>query len=193
MLPDIFYRMHANASYFRLVTLVIPGVAGGNTGTSFTFNDQPDLRYARMTGMVFLTDQDLAFAQPQPAPVAPAAFIPNISFVFQTNDPDDTVIGTEPGTGITKKQKGEAGRFSGTLDTVQWIPASLLHINQSFGPGTPSFVRQMIHWKDRFVIWQKSKVVLAPGGLGNIVDIAIVLGVFYTFTTSEGKIIYPRN
>ncbi len=190
--------MQANASYFRLVTLVIPGVAGGNTGTLFSFNDQPDLRYARMTGMVFLTDQDLAFAQPMAVPVVAATQIPLISFSFKTNDPDDVDIPgktelTAGGGGYQRKQKGEAGRFSGTLDTVQWIPASLMHVNQSFGPGTPSFVRNMVHWKDRYVIWQTSQCQIAPGGLANTTDVAVVLGVYYTFTTAEGKIIYPRN
>jgi hypothetical protein len=187
--------MQSNVSYFRLITKIIPGVAGtGNTTTSFTFNDQPDLRYARMTGLVFLTDADMEKSQPEAAPLVSAALINKISFTFQTNDPDDMAIPGTTAEGIQKKRKGEAGRFSGTLDTVQWIPASLLHINQSNTPAgvNPSFVRNLIHWKDRYVIWQKSNILLSSPLL-NTTDVAICLGAFYTFTTVEGKIIYPRN
>lgn len=188
--------MQANASYFRLVSLIIPGVAvTGNTTTDFTFQEQPDLRYARCTGLVFLTDQELAIAQPQTTPVISVSQLPNISLVLQTNDPDDMpkVPGSVPQHGkIFEKQKGEAGRFTGTQDTIQWIPAALLRVNQAFGPVQGSFVRQMIHWKDRYIIWQKSHVKLGTPLL-NTTDVAIILGAFYTFTTAEGAIIFPRN
>lgn len=186
--------MISNASYFRLVTLVIPGVAGaGNIGTSFTFADQPDLRYARLQGMVFLTDADMITAQPESTPVVSAAQIAKLSFVFRTNDPDDQVKKGMPPNSDQKAQ-GALGRFTGTLDTIQWIPASLLHINQSnTGGGQPSFVRQMIHWKDRYLIWQDSTLKVSPGGLANTTDVAVVLGVFYTFVGTHGTIISPRN
>lgn len=188
-----YFFMITGASYFRLVTKIIPGVAtaGGNTGTEFSFADQPDIRYARLQGMVFLTDQDMSIAQPETAPLVSAAQIGNISFVFETNDPDDfPKTGGKPG----EKSQGNDGRFGTTLNTIEWIPASLLHINQGTGlAGSPSFVRQMIQWKDRYIIWQKSKIKWAPGGPGNTTDIAVCLAVFYTFTNSQGGIISPRN
>ncbi len=178
-----------NASYFRLVTLVIPGITGGNTGTNFTFDDQPDLRYARMLSIVAYTNISMAYAQPQPTPVISPLDMPKISLVLQTNDPDDMVVG--PG----KKQKGQDGRFSGTLDTIQWLPLAQINTTQFYNTalGTPAFVHHMINWKDRYIIWQKSKVVIGTGGLGNTTDVAVALGVFYTFTNSDGKVIFPRN
>lgn len=191
--------MISNASYYRTVLLTIPGIAaGGNQGTKFTFADQPDLRYARMLGMVFLTDAEMQVGFPTSVPVVSAALMPKIGFTFQTNDPDEmTKLDPKTGKPVANKDEkvsGELGRFTGTLDTIQYIAASSLYINQSnTAAGQPSFVRQMIHWKDRYVIWQKSEVLLAPGGLGNTADVCIALGVFYTFVSPNGTIIYPRN
>lgn len=182
--------MHQNSSYYRLVNLVVPGIAGGNTGTDFTFNDQPDIRYARTTGLFTLFANDLSYTQPDGVPVVGDIYAPKITFVFETNDPDDPEMIID---GKKTKQKGSAGRFTGTLDTIQWLPATSIHLTQSFGTSPAPFVRHMLHWKDRYIVWQKSHVKLAPGGLGNTTDVAIVLGVLYSFIDEFGKPIYPRN
>ena len=173
-----------------MVNLIVPGIAGGNTQVSFSFNDQPDLRYARITGLFSIYSNDSLYCFPDNVPIIADALANRITLVLQTNDPDDMPKkGGKPG----EKEKGENGRFSGTLDTVQWLPLSSIHINQSFGLTPPSFVRSLIHWKDRYVVWQKSKIIMSPGGLGNTADVAVTLGVLYTFTNSAGEIIFPRN
>lgn len=189
------FLMIGNAGYFRIVTKIIPGVAGGNVSQQFTFDDQPDLRNARLLGMVYLTDQELKQAPQTNTPVISAAQMPNISFNFMTNDPYD--FGRKGGGHPDPNQKvqGEQGKFTGTLETIQYIPASLLHVSQSggVGGGTPSFVRQMIMWYDRYIIWQKSEMNFAVGGLGNVTDVALCLGVYYSFFDSKNQIIEPRN
>jgi hypothetical protein len=179
-------------SYFRQVNLTIPGIAGpGNTGVQFTFADQPDLRYARTTGLVIYTASDLAICQPDNVAVLTDALLPKVTLVLETNDPDDIITVEPTATTSGKKTKGEAGRFTGTLDTIQWLPASQIHINQN--SSNNSFVRQMIGWKDRYIVWQKSHAVIASGGLANTTDLAICLGVFYTFIDEFGFPIIPRN
>lgn len=170
------------ADYYRQVVITIPGIAGGNTGSDFTFNDQPDLRYARMIAMEAYFAEDLSHAQPQPVPVIPGALAPKVSLVFRTNDPDD----------LTKK-KGANGQFTGTLDTIQWLPLTAIHLSQSFGTAPGAFVRNAIAWRDRYIVWQNSHVKIAPGGLGNTTDVSIVLGCYYSFLNTEGKEITPRN
>jgi hypothetical protein len=180
------------AGYFRVVTKIIPGVAGGNAGANFTFDDQPDLRNARLLAMCFLTDQDMLQAPQTNTPVTSAVNINKISFNFMTNDPYDFEKKGKPG----EKVQGEQGRFTGTLETIQYMPASLLHINQTGGvapAGTPSFVRQPIMWYDRYIIWQKSEILISGGGLLNTSDVAICLGVYYSFYDNKGQIISPRN
>lgn len=182
--------MQQNVSYFRLVNLTIPGIAGGNTGVDFTFADQPDIRYARTTGIAAVFANDLSHTQPDTVPIVADVLAPKFTLVLETNDPDDPVImkGSEK-----TKLKGHAGRFTGTLDTIQWMPLTMIHINQNFGTSPASFVRQMIHWKDRYIVWQKSHLKVAPGGVGNTTDVAICLAVFYSFIDEFGKPIYPRN
>lgn len=180
--------MHQGNSYFRMVNLKIPGVAStGNTGTLFNFPDQPDIRYARTTGIVAFTHTDINTCFPDNVAVLADADIGKVTLVLETNDPDDMF---KAGS-TTQKQKGEAGRFTGTLDTIQWLPLSMIHVVQG-AAGVP-FVRQVVHWKDRYIVWQKSQIQIAPGGLANTTDVAICLGLFYTFIDEFGKPISPRN
>lgn len=181
--------MYGPASFYRQVVLKIPGIAGGNTGTDFTFADQPDLRFARLQWMEFYTDQDLSHSQPEPTPLVAAALMPKISFVIQTNDPD--II---PVPGSVQEKEEDNGRFTGTQDTIQWIPASALHVGQSLAGGQQaSFRHYPMMWRNRFVLWQNTHVKFAPGGLGNTADVAIVLGCYYTFINAKGRAISPRN
>lgn len=174
--------MQFYSDYFYLVTLVIPGVAGGNTQTEFAFEDQPDIRFARTSVIEIFFAEDLTHAQPQPTPVIPGNLANKISFNFQTNDPD-----------LPVPQNEVPGRGSGTLDTIQWIPGTRLHLIQNNNALAAGWVRGPIFWNDRYVIWQKSKMKVSPGGFGNTTDIAVVLGVHYTWLTKKGDLISPRN
>ena len=173
----IINNMHEGASYYRQVVLKIPGIAGpGNVGTSFQFDDQPDLRYARIQAMEAYTASALSVAYPEPSVVLPDAQAKLVTFVFETNDPDDV-----------KHQKGADGRFQSTLQTVKWLPFTAINRLQNQATNTASFVRQLVPFKDLYITWQKSFINIAPGGLANTVDTAIVLGVWYTFLNKQGK------
>jgi hypothetical protein len=171
------------ADYMKLVTLTVPGVpAPGNTGTQFTWNDQQQLRYARVLWIEAVFAETLTHAQPQTVPIIPGNLASKVSVIFRTNDPDDI-----------EKKKGDNGRFSGTLDTIEYLPLALLNPVQSFGGSPAPFVRYVPYWRDRYIVWQESHVQISPGGLGNTTDVAICLAVYYTFLNDKGKIIEPRN
>jgi len=168
-------------SYARLVTLKVPGVPGGNASTTLTFPMQQDIRYARIQAIEAYFASDMAVAQPETIAVLPDNLASKVSLVLETNDPDDM--------GHTK---GKDGRFSSTTQTTKWLPLPAFHRmqNQNVASGSnSSFVRYLFEYKDLYVSWEKSFVMIAPGGLGNTTDLAIVLGVWYTFIDKEGKAI----
>jgi len=168
--------MHNGVSYFRQVVLVIPGIAGGNTGTQFTFTDQPDIRYARIQSIESYFSSDLSNTYPQPVAVLTDSLANKVSLIMETNDPDD----------ITH-MKGSNGRFQGTLQTIKGLPLTAIHRMQNQATNNASFVRMNYPFKDEYITWEKSFVNIAPGGLSNEEDVAIVLGVWYTFINKEGK------
>lgn len=161
-------------SYSRLITLKIPGIPGGNTGTKFSFGTINDLRYARVTGIEIFTATDLSHAQPEPVPLITDAMLPKITCTFMTNDPDD----------IKKKKENSPGRFNGTLETLRNIPAVSLHRVQN--AATAPFIRELLALKDHYIQWDNSFINIAPGGLGNETDIAFCVLVYYTFISTTG-------
>lgn len=170
--------MITGLSYFRQVVLKVPGMAGGNPGTQFNFLDQGDIRYARVIALEVYAASALTHSQPEAIPVLPDNLMPKCTLILETNDPDDV-----------KKTKGEMGRFNSTTQTQKWQPfTSLNRIQATSGisPNSP-FVRQLMFYKDLYITWTKSFVQVAPGGLMNTTDLAIVLGVYYTFLTPDGK------
>lgn len=174
-------------SYYRQVVIKVPGVTpGGNTSPIITFGPQNDLRNARILAVTTYFASALAFAQPQSSlPVVDDSFSPFITFKFETNDPDDV-----------KKVKGipqtieKGGGFSGTLDTIKWIPAADIQVINGFptaaGVSPAPFVRNHIEWKNRYIVWETSGAWITGGGLKNTTDLAIVLGVYYTYLTEDG-------
>jgi hypothetical protein len=169
-------------SYYKLVVLKIPGIAGGNTGTQFSWNTQSDIRYARIIAIETFFRNDLSHAQPEPVPVILDADAPKITVTLETNDPDDI-----------QNSKGTDGRFTSTSQTQRYIPATALHrVQSTFGATPAPFVRMLTFYKDLFVVWEKSFISIAPGGLGNTADVAFCMGVWYTFLNKAGKPI-PRQ
>jgi len=168
-------------SYYKQVVLKVPGIAGGNTATKLTWDDQPQLRYARVTHIEAYSNSDLNHAQPAAVPVLADADVPKLTLVFRTNDPDTTAKG----------EQVIQGRFTKNLDTIQYLPFSVLHRNQNSSAN--SFVRYTPNWKNRYIVWQDSYVAISPGGLANTTDIAIVLGVYYTYIDDKGNEIMQRN
>lgn len=152
-------------------------MAGGNLGEQFSFQDQADLRYARTLHLECYFANSLQVSFPEKVPVIPDALANKCVLVLETNDPDD----------ITKS-KGAAGSFTSTTQTQKWLPLTALNRVQSTNIGANApFVRQLMTYKDLYITWQKSFLQLAPGGFGNTTDLALVLGVWYTFLTEQGK------
>lgn len=165
------------AEYFKLVTLKIPGIAGGgNTGVQFQFQDQSDIRYARITGLEVYFASDLQYSQPEPVAVLADAEACKVSITLETNDPDDIA-----------KLKGANGRFNSTSQTTRWMPLTALHRLQNQATNNASFARQLMQYKDLYVVWEKCFINIAPGGLANTTDVGIVLGVYYSFLNSQGQ------
>jgi hypothetical protein len=169
-----------HTSFFRLVTLKIPGIAGaGNVGTNFEFPDIGDLRYARTQSIESYSREDLAYSFPEPTQVIPLSQFPLVTLIFNSNDPDKTA-----------KEQGEHGRFSTTIDSQRWVPLVTLH--PVYNGTTGANVMFNKFYKDLYIVWQKSQANIAPGGLANTTDQAIVLGIYYTFTDIKG-IPYQRT
>jgi len=167
-------------SFFRLVTLKIPGIAAGNTGQQFDFTDQADIRYARVLHLEAFFQNDLAFSFPEPLPVIADVLANKCALVLETNDPDD----------LTGEKTNAPGRFTSTTQTQKWLPLTAIHRVQSQGGILSApFVRQLLSYRNLYITWQKSFLNVAPGGLGNTVDIALCLGVWYTFIDIHGKAI----
>lgn len=158
--------------FFRLISIKVPGIAGGNTQTVFTFPDIGDLRYARTLWLNVYCAEDQAVSWPENVANIPVAQLPLCSIVLNTNDPE-------------KENEGADGRFTSTIDSIRYMPLAAIHNIDSNG-GTPwSFQTPM--FRNTWVVWQKSSIYIAPGGLGNTTDLAITLGVWYTFFNLQGK------
>jgi len=171
--------MHNGASYYTQVIFTVPGKAGpGNLDTQFTWDDQPKIRYARVQHIEALLASDLATCYPGNVALLPDNQANLVSIVLETNDPDDI-------TGL----KGKAGQFQGTLQTQQGIGLTQLRRLQNVATNNSSFVRHLFPYKDMYVQWQKSFINISPGGLANTTPLAIVLGVWYTWTTKDGLLI----
>jgi hypothetical protein len=165
-------------SFFRLVTLKIPGMPGGNKSNQFQFTDQADIRYSRCLALECYFNNDLNFSVPEPLPVVQDLFAPLCSLTLETNDPDD----------LNGSKTNSPGRFSSTTQTQKWLPCTAIHRVQSFGLTPAPFVRQLLQYKDLYIAWQKSFLnVGGANGFNNTTDIAFCLGVWYTFIDLHGN------
>lgn len=175
------YRTGKN-SFFRLVTLKIPGIVGGNKQTSFEFPDIGDLRYARTTALECYFANDLAYSMPEQIAVIPDNQANLLTLILNSNDPDKDA-----------KQQGDDGRFNTTLDSQRWLPAVSIHRVQNIAAGSASFTRELQTFKDLYIVWDKSSLnVGGANGLNNTTDLAFVLGVYYTFINKKG-VAYKRT
>jgi hypothetical protein len=162
--------------YMTTVKLIIPGKAGGNTGTSFTWEVQEKIRYARILAIEVIPRSAMAVTAPDNIQVVSDADLSKIQFSLETNDPDD----------ITKA-KGRDGRFQGTLQSLQYVPCTIFNRLQNGTTTTASFVRQLVPFKDTYILWEKSNIFISPNGLGNTTDLAFVLNVHYSWLDEKGK------
>lgn len=134
----------------ELVELVIPGVAGGNTGTKFKFPDLPKLRNAKAKGIEIYTATDVPFSQIGNA-VATGAQIKNI---FLTLFAD------------------------GDLKIFQ-VPAVSLHRVENNTPDPYTRLLFMLDEKLQ-IVWDKSYIEFANGQApANTSDLSVLFNFYY--------------
>jgi len=167
----------------RLVTLIIPR---GNTQTILYFNDQADLRYARILGMEVVALED--FAQPLPTlgpfiPVLPQQLLRWVAVSLETNDPDKWDENYPLG-----HSANDDGRFRDTWQTIKNQPLVTFHrmIGQ---PGTSvGGVYELFEFNNTFITWDKSLITM-PDPVQVSQGFAVCFKVYYTFRSVNGRLI----
>lgn len=172
--------------------------------------DQPDLRYARVVAIETYTVVDKATSDPSNYTVINGVDLSKISLVLETNDADDTghymvndkgqyvnakgqplAIGEKP-VWVPAKQALGNGRFTSTQQNVKFIPLASLHRICNYGsPGNPSagpdpYVRDLMTFYNMYVSWDKCYLQIINGGLGNAVNKAVILQVYYSWLDING-------
>ena len=164
---------HEKRSFYRTITLKIPGIPGGNKGTEFSFPDIGDLRYARTVSIDSYCSEDMAVAFPEAVPLISGTQLPSCCLVLNTNDPE-------------RKNQGSDGRFTSTIDSIRYLPLTSIHRSNVFNGSVPS-VWESYEFGNTWIVWEKSTIRVAPGGFNNTTDICVYLGVWYTFFNTDGK------
>jgi hypothetical protein len=140
--------------FYEFVELVIPGVAGGQTGTVFNFQDQPQLRSNPIYGIIVYTVDTVPLSMFTGQTVIPTANLLNANLTLYTTDP----IAGEMKNGIDRMPLIEFNPFLNTT-TVPRV----------FHP--QEFVGQTVTWPKSYVTF------VAPPG--NTVNWVICFGVRY--------------
>lgn len=162
----------------RMITLKIPA---GNTAASISFQDQSDLRYARILGIEVFTANDMAQSIPDNLPVLPAGQLNLVALTLETNDADEWY--EDQGDSVTSPVN--TGRFRTTSQNIKWQPLATFHrINNLVDP----YVFDMFEFNNIFVTWEKSFITM-PTPINPGVDTAIIFQVYYTFRSIYGKLI----
>jgi len=143
--------------------------------TEILIPDQPLLRFARVTAMEAFVREDLVWVPPTSSPTITAAMLPKITLTLNTNNPEDP----------SQNVPNSPGRFSSTDENFKYIPLVSLHRTQSTA-NTP-FVRQLFETFNVYPSWDKCKLNIAPGGLGNGETVCVALQVYYSWLTIDGK------
>jgi hypothetical protein len=138
----------------QLVELKIFGIAGGNTGTNFQFQDQPYLRNRKIYGLESFEVNEVPVSPTGAAIVSNADYIKGYLTLY-TNDIKDP------------KSVGE---------WIQNVPMVVLHRVQN---GTPTpFVRIPYVLAGQTIIWDKSYIRLTSA-LNNTVDKSFIFNVYF--------------
>jgi hypothetical protein len=142
--------MAFKALKYELVELLVPGVAGGNTGTQFNFPDLPKLRYVNVQAIETF-GIDTITASPNNVAIATAAFLQKSYLVLYSNQRQDL-----------------------------WrIPlVSMVRTQATTAASTP-FVRGLFELKDQQITWDKSYVAMASAP-ANTVNFSFIFGVYYS-------------
>lgn len=142
--------MAFKALKYELVELLVPGVAGGNTGTQFNFPDLPKLRYVNIQAIETF-GIDTITVSPNNVATATAAYLQKSYLVLYSNQRQDL-----------------------------WrIPlVSLVRTQATAGGATTPFVRSLFELKDQQITWDKSYVTMASAP-ANVANFSFIFGVYY--------------
>jgi hypothetical protein len=134
---------------YELVELLVPGVAGGQTQTQWSFPDLPKLRYTSLMAMeTFGVDQ--MTVSPNNVAVSTAVILQKSYLVLYANERQD-------------------------LYRIPLI--SLVRTQATTGASTP-FVRALYEFNGQKVTWDKSFVQIASAP-GNTSNYSYIFGVYY--------------
>lgn len=142
--------------FYEYVELIIPGVSGGNTQTTFSFEDQPQIRNVPIYSIVAYASDSV-----------------NLSPLTGTNVIDEgqmmqtflTLYTTDP---TTQEQKNGIDR----------IP--LIELNYIRTGGTPNVI-YMPEMVGQTITWPKSFITL-PVAYGNETNLCVLLGIRYGYS-----------
>lgn len=138
----------------QLVELKIFGIAGGNTGTNFQFQDQPYLRQAKIIGLESFMQPEVPESPTGSAVVGEPEYIKGYLTLY-TND---------------IKNPSSVGEW------LQNIPMVVLHRVQN-ADNSP-FVRIPYLLQGQTIIWDKSYIRLTSP-LGNTEDRSFLFNVYF--------------
>ena len=162
-------------SHSALVQVLLP--AAQNTQVEFVIPDQQLLRFARVTAIEVFCAEDLATVFPGSTPLVSGDDLKKLVLTLNTNNPEAKANGLQP------------GRFTSTEENFKYFPLTALHRIQSVGSGgqTIPFARQLMQLYNVYPSWDKCKINVAAGGLGNTTDKAVLFQVFYSWLDINGQ------
>ena len=167
----------------RMVEIKLP--AANNTVSTFKFQDQPDLRYARILAIETYVALDIAQTFPSGFPLIDGTQISKLSLVLETNDADDVAWTDAKGKIVAPRTALGNGRFTSTQQNIKYLPLASLHRIQN--SATAPFVRQLMEFDNMYVSWDKCFIQTINGGLGNSTDVGVALMVYYSWLDINGK------
>lgn len=141
--------MAFKAAKYELVELLVPGVAGGQTQTQFSFPDLPKLRYTALMALETFAVDTLTVS-PNNVALPSAAVMQKSYLVLYSNERQD-------------------------LFRIPLI--SLIRTQATTGASAP-FVRSLPEFSGQKITWDKSYVTIASAP-ANTTNISFVFGVYY--------------
>jgi hypothetical protein len=141
--------MAFKAAKYELVELLVPGVAGGQTQTQFSFPDLPKLRWTALMALETFAVDTLTVS-PNNVALPSAAILQKSYLVLYSNERQD-------------------------LFRIPLI--SLIRTQATTGASAP-FVRSLPEFSGQKITWDKSYVTIASAP-ANTTNISFVFGVYY--------------
>jgi hypothetical protein len=145
--------MRVNKS--QLVELKIFGISGGNTGTTFQFQDQPYLRDKKITGLESFIVNEVPVSTTGATVVSESEYEKGFLTLYCTDPNNSNSLG----------------------EWIQNVPMTVLHRVQN-GAGTLSYVLIPYMLSGQIIIWDKSYIRLTSA-LGNTTDRSFLFNVYF--------------